>query len=131
MDLKSLKTTDEITIPICDPGTDEPLKTETGESITITAKGIDSKLFRTTAFRLAESSGANRKKLSASKVDQNAISLLVAVTTGWSNIVHDGQHLEFNEENVRMIYTEYNWLRQQVDEAIGDRSNFFKKGVTD
>lgn len=65
------------------------------------------------------------------QAEKDAIALLAACTTGWRTgdtptITHGGKPLEFNDVNARFIYAE-RWIREQVDEAIGDLGNFFEK----
>lgn len=62
--------------------------------------------------------------LTAEELEEESIQLLVACTVGWKNMFYDGKSVEFNQDNVRMIYERVTTIREQVDEAIHDRSNF-------
>lgn len=57
-------------------------------------------------------------------LEKEAMETRVALTLDWGNIEDEGK-LQFKEENVRKVYTEYPWVAEQVDEFQGDRSNFF------
>jgi hypothetical protein len=62
--------------------------------------------------------------ISADDIEQDAIELLAAVTTGWENMVMGGKELPFSTENAEVVYTKYPWIREQIDGAVGDRSRF-------
>lgn len=57
-------------------------------------------------------------------LEKEAMETRVALTLDWGNIEDEGK-LQFKEDNVRKVYTEYPWVAEQVDEFQGDRSNFF------
>ena len=50
--------------------------------------------------------------------------ILVACTLDWEGMMLDGEDLPFTEANVRMIYSRFHWIKEQIDIAIADRSNF-------
>lgn len=51
-------------------------------------------------------------------------SILVACTVDWADIMLDGKDLPFSELNAKMIYQRFNWIKEQIDQAIADRANF-------
>lgn len=60
--------------------------------------------------------------------EKESIALLAACTTGWRTgdaptVTHGGKALECSEANAKFLYAE-RWIREQVDEAIGDLGNF-------
>lgn len=66
------------------------------------------------------------------QIERDSIALLAACTTGWRTvengeskptITHGGKPLEFNEANAKFLYAN-KWIREQVDDAIGDLGNF-------
>jgi hypothetical protein len=65
-------------------------------------------------------------KLSDEEVQHDQIELLVAATIGWRGLELDGEKLAFSADNARMLYTRLPWVREQVDQFIGDRANFLK-----
>jgi Cu/Ag efflux pump CusA len=88
--------------------------------------GPDSKLAKQ---RRAQVQRLLRGKRNVSDIDidtleKEAMETRVALTLDWGNIEDEGK-LQFKEENVRKVYTEYPWVAEQVDEFQGDRSNFF------
>jgi len=93
--------------------------------------GADSEAFRKVERRIKNSrfskllkGNKNKPNITAEELEENSLDLLVAVTLGWENVLSNGQPLEFNEANVRTLYEDCAWLREQVDEFIGDRTNF-------
>lgn len=60
------------------------------------------------------------------EVERDGVLLLGACTTGWDGVVIDGKEVEFSTDNAVMVYNRFPWIREQVDTAIGDRSNFIK-----
>lgn len=82
----------------------------------------------------------------AEEVEREALELLVACTLGWDTetvikpadkakgveaeieksptITFKGEPLPFNAANALNVYSELLWLREQVDNAIGDLENF-------
>lgn len=51
-------------------------------------------------------------------------SILVACTLDWDGMMLDGKDLPFTETNVKMVYSRFNWIKEQIDVAIADRANF-------
>lgn len=108
----------------------ERLQTKEGDPITITLLGADSKPFqrlqhKQTTNRLNKRvSRGGRIKITGEELEEDAMDILVACTKSWKNIVYEGQELECNAINIRMLYERLPWIREQVDEFINDRSNF-------
>lgn len=118
------------TMTLRHPVTDEDLLDDkTGEPITITVMGRDSKQFRQTADRLhrARQQGSRRKEPTLREAEKFAATLLGAVTLRWNGIEWEGKPLECNVENATMLYTERPWIREQIDEFVGDAGNFYKQ----
>jgi hypothetical protein len=67
-----------------------------------------------------------RAGLTSSDFDSDAIELLASCTTGWENMVIDKKDVPFTRENAVAIYTQYPWIKEQVDSAVGDRALFTK-----
>lgn len=65
----------------------------------------------------------------AEEIDADAVLLLTRCTVGWRTgdvptMKYRGENLEFNAMNCQRVYTEQPWVEKQVDEFIGDISNF-------
>lgn len=131
----STKTTAEqgAAITIYHPKTNLPL------DITITVCGSDSETFRKISRkqlnrRLEQSSKARNRQvqMTAEELEAEALDVLVACTKGWATgarpeiELNPGEWLPCTPEHVRTVYEELPWLREQIDQAIGDRSNFLQ-----
>lgn len=118
------------------PVTDAPIVGTDGQSVFIELCSMDSKEFRTATRmvlnrRIAKSKGRRggdpTMPASAEEAESDSIDTLIACTKGWSsNMPVDGSVFPFSSENVRVLYTRFPWVREQVDQFIGDRSNFLK-----
>jgi hypothetical protein len=125
--LKPVKADDGATLQIVHPESEEVI-----DGMTITLLGQDSKVYR--KIQLAKQQAAlNRiakgKKaidLDAEKLAEDSIDDLVQLTTGWTGFVLDGNLLECTPENIRTVYGEWAWIKEQVQEFVADRSNFFR-----
>jgi hypothetical protein len=106
----------------------------TGENlgITITLLGKDSDEFqrvsRAQSKRRIEKTrrGMRGPVVTQEEVDQDGIELLAACTTGWTGVVMSGKEVPFSRSEAEKLYREFPWMREQIDVAIGDRSNFIK-----
>lgn len=103
------------------PVTGVPLSAE------IKLAGIDSKIYQKQVRKNQDRRLKRfRLKTSSNELENERLSLLVAITLEWKDVAEDGQALEHTLENARHLYTEYSWIREQVDEFAGDRANFIK-----
>ena len=68
---------------------------------------------------------ARRGRFSAEGMEESNMRLLVQATVGWEGVIFDGQEIEFTPANVKMVYTDFPFIREQVDRFLGDRRNFF------
>lgn len=65
-----------------------------------------------------------QKILSIEAVEAGQLELLVSVTLGWANVVYAGEPLEFTQDNVKMLYTQFPFIVEQIDEFLGEQRNF-------
>lgn len=65
--------------------------------------------------------------LTAEELEEESLQLLVACTRGWKNMMYKGNVLDCTPENVRMVYEKVSAIREQVDDAVHDRSNFKRR----
>lgn len=125
-DLATLKQSqmDFAAVEITNPATGEP----TG--IKITLAGPDSDAYRKIAMKVQNEqlqyAMKNRGKTTAERLAANALETLIGATVSWEGLAEDGKELECTPENVRRVYTEFPFIKEQVDEFLGDRRNFFK-----
>lgn len=121
-------------IPILHPVSKEPV------GINITILGKHSSTFRELVRdninkRVKQESLAARRgkpldPRTAEEIEREALEMLVACTMGWDSgpdkpyIVFEDKKLEFSAQNALLVYSKLIWLREQIDEAIGDLENF-------
>jgi hypothetical protein len=129
-DLNSLKPVmadDGAVLNIVHPETEELI-----DGMTITLLGQDSKVYRKLQMgkqQAALNRMAKGKKaidLDAEKLSEDSIEDLVKLTTAWTGFALDGKSLEFTSDNVRMVYNDWAWIKEQVQEFVGNRANFFR-----
>lgn len=104
---------------------------KTGEPtpMKITVLGADSDAYREKLrdFQRRRADRMNKgRRLSVTpeEIEAETLEMLVAVTTGWSGFTLDGAPLPFSGDNARTVYRRFSWIREQVDQAVGDRANF-------
>lgn len=98
------------------------------KAITITLAGRDSERFQR-AYRSIQNrrlGRRNKEKQTVEQFENETIELLARATLGWQHITLEGAPLEFSEQNARRLYERLPWVREQIDEFIEDRQNFFK-----
>lgn len=107
------------------PLTRKPLLTDDNQHVTISLLGADSdvseKMQRGTQRRRLKNLNV---KMTPEELEEESLSLLVALTVEWQNVGKNGVELECTPDNVRMIYTERPWVRKQADAFVGDLSNY-------
>ena len=102
----------------------------TSLGITITLAGADSDVYRKVINKAANKRVQRMKPgqsfipFSAEEQEENALELLASCTLAWSGVTVDGQELVCSKENAKALYRRFNWIKEQVDGFIGDRSNF-------
>ncbi len=121
-------------IPMVHPISKEPI------GVFVTVLGKHSETFRELVRERANegikksSERARRGKQmpvrTAEELEREALELLIACTMGWDSgegenyILFQGTQYEFNAKNGMLLYSKLIWLRDQVDDAIGDLENF-------
>lgn len=69
------------------------------------------------------------KAVNLDDVEKNELDLLTAAMTGWDwsgNITFHGEKPEFNAENIKAVFKELPWFKDQIAEAVGDEKGFFQ-----
>jgi hypothetical protein len=87
--------------------------------------GMDSKTYKKAhkEYRAAIRDAKNDDE----KAEMAVVEFLVACTIGWEDINHDGKPLKYSKANAKMMYTTYEWVFEQCNAAVSDRSRFFTK----
>ena len=133
MDLNQTKTADSADVVLMHPASGEPLGDKgpdgtVANPATITVAGKDSDTYRTFQRRLLNRrlavKGRRDSTPTVEELEEEGLSLLVTCTLGWKNIELDGKALAFSPGAARQLYSDFPWIREQVDAAIGDRERF-------
>lgn len=120
------------TLELLNPQTYSTLTDDEGNVATITLYGPDStqlKSAQRSFMDKALKNGTRRKKLnmSAEQIEAQSLDILVAATADWENIAFGDEELDCTPANVRKVYTQVPFIREQVEEFINERSNFLGK----
>jgi len=120
MDIASLKPLEEVEVNITHPVT----KKET--DIVFIVNGTDSKAYRQ-AVRDVTVRRMTALDENSSEFDNDEIEILARCTIGFKGLQIDGKEPENTLESIMDIYSDYPWLKDQVDKFIAKKSNFFLK----
>jgi hypothetical protein len=129
-DLNSLKPVmadDGAVLNIVHPETEEVI-----EGMTITLLGQDSKVYRKLQMGKQQaalnriSKGKKAVDFDAEKLAEDSIDDLVKLTVSWSGFTLEGKKLDCTPENIRSVYADWAWIKEQVQEFVADRANFFR-----
>lgn len=118
-ELSTLKPLNEVEIQINHPITSEQL------DISFTVHGSDSKEYRQASRDAMFSRMSKKSDDDSFNIEDEEIDVLSKCIVSFSGIMIDGKELESNEDNVRKVITEYDWIREQISTFIMNRKNFF------
>jgi hypothetical protein len=130
MDLNKLKTAkaDEgVLMEVRHPETEENI-----EGMSITLLGQDSAIYRKIALAKQQvalnriSKGKKIADFDAEKMAEDSVDDLVKMTLAWTGFSLDGKELKPTPENFRMVYAEWPWIKEQAQEFVANRANFFR-----
>lgn len=112
------------------PTTGEVLRHADGRPFLITVFGRDSEKFiqlvRSQGDRRIASQMRSKAPIPMAVLEKDEIELLVSLTMKW-DIILSGQSVKSEANEYRRVYTKYRWLKEQVDEFVGNRGNFSKR----
>ena len=128
--LSSLAKADTALVQLRHPVTDEFLfaDDEKTQPVQIEIYGTSSKQYRSALTAMQNTRLKRGKKvMSAEQIRDESIDLLVTCSIRGINLDYKGKPLE--GEAFRALYSDnsYDWLKDQVDEAIGDAQTFLGK----
>lgn len=131
MDLNTLKATNAetgVVMEVTHPETEEPIA-----GMSLTLLGQDSSAYKKlkrakqNAMLARVQKGKKAAVMDAEQLEKDSIDELVQLTTAWTGFELDGVALEFTPANVRMVYEGWDWLREQAQEFVGNRANYFRR----
>lgn len=100
---------------------------KTGEKLpaVIWLQGEDAENYRRTLRAQIDRQISERKlELTAAELEERLIERLAAITLRFENIELGGVHYDGTPENIRKLYREQLWIRDQVAAFVEDRANF-------
>ena len=126
--LKAVKADEGAVLQIAHPETEEPI-----DGMTITLLGQDSVTYRRIQMakqqaalnRLAKGKRATAD-LDAEKLAGDMIDDLAKLTVSWTGFELDGKPLKCDKSNAVTVYTDWPWIREQAQEFVANRANFFR-----
>lgn len=129
-DINTLAAKETTELQLRHPATDEPLFADEAKTkpVAIVIYGTSSKKYRDAVSAMQNRQLKRGKKtVSAEVMREEGVELLVACSDKAINLALDGQPVD-NAEAFRKLYTDpsYGWLKDQVDSALAEVSNFLK-----
>lgn len=130
-DLNTLAKKDVTTVQINHPATDAPLyaDAERTQPVQIIVYGTSSKQYRDKVLAMNNARlKRGKQKPTAEGLESDAIELLVACSKEAVNLELDGKPIN-TPEAFRKLYSnpDFDWLREQVDNSIGEAANFLQQ----
>lgn len=120
MDIASLKPLEEVEVKISHPLTKEPT------DIVFTVCGTDSKQYRQAVRDIMVKRMANQDE-DTNAFDTDEIEILARCVIDFKGLTIEGKEPGKDLEDIMQLFTEFSWLKDQVDKFIANKSNFFLK----
>ena len=130
MDLSNMKAAEPDVgqvMNVTNPATEEEV-----EGMTLTLLGQESRVYKSlkrskqNAMLTRMQKGRKAAAMDAEQLEADAIDELVKLCTGWAGVELNGERLDCTEENKRSVFGDFDWLKEQAQAFIADRSNFFR-----
>lgn len=110
------------------PVTQEEMTGADGEPVTITLLGMESAVAkRMTKARAQKQLNARKNKIDIDEARAFTTSLQAKLIVKSHGLMENGQELDMTNPEVAVdVLTRFSWLREQIDEFVTDRGNFYK-----
>ncbi len=110
------------------PITGEEMFQEDDTPVTVTLLGMESSIAkRITKARAQKQLNKRNQKVDLDEAREFTISLQAKLITASQGLTENGQDLDLTDHATSVdVLTRYSWLREQIDEFITDRANFYK-----
>lgn len=132
MDLANLdlskRSENQAVLTVQHPITTEDMVDDQGNLVTITLLGMESAIAkRMTKARAQKQLNSRKSKQDLDEMREFTINLLSKLVVASSGFKENGIEIDLADESTAVrIFTQYAWLREQVDEFLMDRANFYK-----
>lgn len=101
---------------------------EADAPVTITVVGTYSKTYRRVQNeQRAKNLKGRRAPLTPEQIDARGTEGLAACVLGWQGFTSDGKPFPYSRDNAIALFQAAPWIREQVEEAMGDHAAFFPK----
>lgn len=105
--------------------------TQEETDIKIILRGADSDEYRSNTRRRVEQMQRNAKlknqpDMDVKDLEDKHIELLAGLTLSWTGVQKGEEDVPCTPENVKDIYTNWPWIKEQVNKFVEDRANFIK-----
>lgn len=113
---------------IVHPVTLEEMYTDENEAVTITLLGMDSAVAkRITKARAQKQLNARKQKIDLDEAREFSTGLLSKLIVSSVGLKEGGIDLDLSDNQTAVdVLTRFTWLREQIDEFVTDRANFYK-----
>ena len=110
------------------PVTQEEMYTEDGQPVTITLMGMESAVAkRMTKARAQKQLNSRKNKVDIDEARSFTISLQAKLITKSFGLKENGVDIDLTDNDTAVdVLTRFSWLREQIDEFVTDRANFYK-----
>lgn len=130
-DISTLALKDTFDMPLKHPVSGEPLlvNDDPEKPVTIKLYGTASRQYQAALDKMQTKHlrrNAKREKPTASDLKEEQISLLVACSAGTENFAIGKEAFAGDKQAFTTLYgdSQYSWIKDQVDEALGNPANF-------
>ena len=129
MDLSNFQVNETHTVILTMPGSDEIIRDDNGDPMTVTIAGPDTKSAKNFDHEyflkyLSESSKKDGK-LTPEETEKLLFDKFVNLTVDW-HLQFNGENPECNKKTVAEVYEKYPFVLKQVQEAFGVTENFIQ-----
>lgn len=110
------------------PVTQEEMVAADGQPVTITLLGMESAVAkRMTKARAQKQLNSRKNKVDIDEARAFTTSLQAKLIVKSHGLAENGQELDMTDPSVATdVLTRFSWLREQIDEFVTDRGNFYK-----
>ena len=132
MDLGNLKPkSDEVIVELKHPSTGEVLLNDSDDTpMTISLVAPHTKEYKSRLFKMSQERLKNQAEAKAETLDFDtyfnfSVSFLSDMTKDW-NITLDGECPSFSSKAANLLYSEYDWVKEQVESDLNSYDAFTK-----
>ena len=102
--------------------------TQERRPVTITVAGTYSSVYRGALNRQRDRLvKLRRAKLTGDMVEEQQLELMAACVLAWDGFFIGAEPVKCTRENVKQVLATVPWIREQVDEAMGDHEGFTRR----